>query len=93
MPLVFPGAKPKPIGDVSFARRDGRLVFRAHVKDPTPLVNAATEANAVFKGGDAVGFEIGPATTPATIPERRPDPDARSASRACLPRAWTARTA
>jgi hypothetical protein len=72
MPLVFPGAKPKPIGDVSFARRDGRLVFRAHVKDPTPLVNAATEANAVFKGGDAVGFEIGPATTPATIPERRP---------------------
>lgn len=68
--LVFPGAKPKPLDTVSLSRRDGRIVFSAHVMDPSPLVNVATMPNAIFKGGDAVGFEIGPATEPAELPSR-----------------------
>ncbi len=72
-PLSFPGAKPKEIGKVAFSRENGRLVFTAHVDDATPLVNVAPDVNAVFKGGDAVGFEIGPACEPEAIPERNRD--------------------
>lgn len=72
LPLVFPGAKRKPIGDVSFARRGDSLVFSAKVADPTPLVNVAAMVNEIFKGGDAVGFELGQSQRPAMIPERSP---------------------
>ena len=71
-PLVFPGCKAKPLSDIAFRRADGRLLFTAHVADATPLVNVAPSANAVFKGGDAVGFELGPSVTPREIPERKP---------------------
>ena len=59
-PLFVPGAKPKPLERVKLERVGGKLVFTAHVVDDTPLVNVATGAESVFKGGDAVGFEIGP---------------------------------
>lgn len=72
LPLAFPGAKRKPIDDVSFARRGDRLVFRARVTDPTPLVNVAAMANEIFKGGDAVGYELGQSQKPAMLPERKP---------------------
>jgi hypothetical protein len=48
------------------------VVFTAHVRDDTPLVNVAADLNSVFKGGDAVGFETGPAKKPAALPERNP---------------------
>ena len=59
-PLHVPGAPPKPLRDARLVREGGRVVFTARVIDDTPLVNAATDAQSVFKGGDAVGFEIGP---------------------------------
>ena len=58
-PLYVPGAPPKPIKGASLKREGGKVVFAAHVVDDTPLVNVASGAEAVFKGGDAVGFEIG----------------------------------
>ena len=58
-PLYVPGAPPKPIKGVSLKREGEKVVFAAHVVDDTPLVNVASGADAVFKGGDAVGFEIG----------------------------------
>ena len=58
-PLYVPGAPPKPIKGASLKREGGKVVFAAHVVDDTPLVNVAPGAEAVFKGGDAVGFEIG----------------------------------
>ena len=73
-PLVFAG-KEKAIGDVRLAREGDRVVFAAHVKDASPLVNVSGDLGAVFKGGDAVGFEVGPAEAAAkleSIPERRP---------------------
>ena len=73
-PLDFAGKK-KAIGDVKFDVVDGRAVFSAHVSDESPLVNVAGEVGAVFKGGDAVGFEIGPKDVAASlgaIPERSP---------------------
>ncbi len=69
-PLAFPGKKPKPIDGVSIARCGGNVVFRAHVKDDSPLVNIATRANGIFKGGDAVGFEVGPGTESSELPAR-----------------------
>ena len=57
--LYVPGAPPKPIKGTSLKREGGKVVFAAHVVDDTPLVNVASGADAVFKGGDAVGFEIG----------------------------------
>jgi hypothetical protein len=71
-PLVFPGAVPKPLEDVRLAREGEMVVFTAHVRDDTPLVNVAADLNSVFKGGDAVGFETGPAKKPAALPERNP---------------------
>lgn len=71
-PLDFPGRK-KPLRNVDFRIDGGRAVFTAEVIDDTPLVNVAREIGAVFKGGDAVGFEIGPADAAArleAIPER-----------------------
>ena len=65
-PLEFPGKK-KPIGEVKFEVKDGSVVFSAHVVDDSPLVNAAGDIGAVFKGGDAVGFEIGPRDVAATL--------------------------
>ena len=62
-PLFVPGAKPKPIEKAKIERVGGKVVFTAHVVDDTPLVNVAPDASAVFKGGDAVGFEIGPGRT------------------------------
>ena len=62
-PLYVPGAKPKPIEKAKIERVGGKVVFTAHVVDDTPLVNTAIDENAVFKGGDAVGFEIGPGRT------------------------------
>ena len=59
-PLFVPGAAPKPLTGVTLRRAGGKVVFAAHVVDDSPLVNAASGADAVFKGGDAVGFEIGP---------------------------------
>ena len=53
---------------------DGALHLRAHVPDATPLVNAAASPNAVFKGGDAVGFEIGPAGLPGKAEPRKAYP-------------------
>ena len=72
LPLVFPGAKERALTAVKLARRDGRVVFTAHVADDTPLVNVARGAADVFKGGDAVGFQTGPATSPKELPERKP---------------------
>ena len=62
-PLFVPGAKPKPLEKAKIERVGGKVVFTAHVVDDTPLVNTAIDENAVFKGGDAVGFEIGPGRT------------------------------
>ena len=62
-PLFVPGAKPKPLEKAKIERVVGKVVFTAHVVDDTPLVNTAIDENAVFKGGDAVGFEIGPGRT------------------------------
>jgi len=59
-PLFVLGAKPKPLENAKIARIGGKVVFTAHVVDDTPLVNVASGSEAVFKGGDAVGFEIGP---------------------------------
>jgi hypothetical protein len=36
------------------------LFFRARVNDGSPLVNKAESLNAIFKGGDGVGIELGP---------------------------------
>jgi hypothetical protein len=71
-PLVFPGAAPKPLEDARIAREGEMVVFTAHVRDDTPLVNVAADMGSVFKGGDAVGFETGPAKSPAALPERKP---------------------
>ena len=71
-PLTFPGAPKKAISDAVLKVRGEKLLFRAHVADDTPLVNVAETGNAVFKGGDAVGFELGPAAKLAEIPERKP---------------------
>lgn len=73
-PLTFPGAPRKALSDVALRLEGGRLVFSAHVADETPLVNAAAACNAVFKGGDAVGFEMGPAPSPAELPARGASP-------------------
>ena len=62
-PLFVPGAKPKPLEKAKIERVVGKVVFTAHVVDDTPLVNTAIDENAVFTGGDAVGFEIGPGRT------------------------------
>jgi hypothetical protein len=62
-PLYVPGTKPKPLERAKIKRVGGKVVFTAHVVDDTPLVNTAIDENAVFKGGDAVGFEIGPGRT------------------------------
>ena len=59
-PLFVPGAKPKPLEKAKIERVGGKVVFTAHVVDDTPLVNTASDESAVFKGGDAVGFELGP---------------------------------
>ena len=59
-PLQVPGANPKPLEKVLIKRAGGKIIFSAHVVDDNPLVNTAHDAIAVFKGGDAVGFEIGP---------------------------------
>jgi hypothetical protein len=72
LPLVFPGAKERSLTGVKLARKDGKVVYTAHVADATPLVNVARGAADVFKGGDAVGFQMGPATAPKELPERRP---------------------
>ncbi len=50
----------REIARFQVARTATTLAFRAHVSDATPLVNAATALNAVFKGGDAAGIQIGP---------------------------------
>lgn len=50
------------LAKVMAERQPGALTFRFNVKDETPLVNAALGVEAIFKGGDAVGFEIGPKT-------------------------------
>ena len=73
-PLDFAGKK-KAIGDVSLKVEGGRVLFSAHVDDDSPLVNVAGDIGAVFKGGDAVGFEIGPKAAAAAlgaVPERNP---------------------
>lgn len=73
-PLDFTGKK-KAVGDVKFKVEGGKAVFTAHVTDDSPLVNVAGDIGAVFKGGDAVGFEVGPkdaAASLGTIPERNP---------------------
>ena len=73
-PLDFPGKK-KPLEDVSLKVQDGQVLFTAHVLDESPLENVAREVGSVFKGGDAVGFEMGPAKVAATlaaIPARQP---------------------
>ena len=62
-PLFVTGAKPKPLEKAKIERVGGKVVFTAHVVDDTPLVNTASDESAVFKGGDAVGFEIGPGRT------------------------------
>ena len=59
-PLHVPGVSPKPIKGAILRREGGKVIFSAHIVDDTPLVNTASGANSVFKGGDAVGFEIGP---------------------------------
>ena len=71
-PLVFPGAESKALSNVKLVRSGDRLLFCAHVADVTPLECVATTPDQAFKGGDAVGFEIGPAKNPRDIPERRP---------------------
>ena len=73
-PLDFTG-KRKPLEKVTFEIGAEQVVFTAHVVDDSPLENAALNLGAVFKGGDAVGFEVGPADSAAkleTIPERQP---------------------
>ena len=70
-PLHVPGAPPKPLRDARLVREGGRVVFTARVIDDTPLVNAATDATAVFKGGDAAGFEIGPGKIISAEAQRR----------------------
>lgn len=70
MPLAFPGAVPKELEDVVLKRVGGRIVFTAHVVDATPLVNVAAAENSVFKGGDAVGFSLGPRNAPDVVPDQ-----------------------
>lgn len=72
LPLVFPGAKERALTAVKLARQKGNVVFTAHITDDTPLVNVARGAADVFKGGDAVGFQMGPAKAPKELPERKP---------------------
>lgn len=72
LPLVFPGAKERALTGVKLTRQNGKVVFTAHVTDDTPLVNVARGAADVFKGGDAVGFQMGPARSPKELPERKP---------------------
>ena len=68
--LVFPGAREKPLSEAMLTRVDSSLKFTARVKDSTPLVNVAMRENAIFKGGDAVGFEIGPSNGHKELPPR-----------------------
>lgn len=73
-PLDFTGKK-KPLEDAALKCVGDKLVFTAHVIDDSPLENVAREVGAVFKGGDAVGFELGPKDLAAqfeTLPERQP---------------------
>ncbi len=56
----------REIARFQVARTTTTLAFRARVLDDTPLVNAATALNAVFKGGDAVGIQIGPESIRST---------------------------
>jgi len=73
-PLEFVGKK-KPLGDVKLAVEGDTVVFSAPVVDDSPLANQAGNVGAAFKGGDAVGFEVGPteiAAKLAMIPERKP---------------------
>lgn len=73
LPLVFPGSKERSLSQVKLAKKDGKVVFTAHVADGSPLVNVAHVAANLFKGGDAVGFQMGPSTAYKEIPMRRPD--------------------
>ena len=59
-PITIPGAGVSPLQDPALRREGGKIAFSATVVDDSPLVNVAQAANAVFKGGDCVGFEIGP---------------------------------
>lgn len=45
---------------VRITRRDDHLECLFDVKDATPLVNVARSSDRIFKGGDAVGIELGP---------------------------------
>ena len=47
-------------GSVAVKTKGGFLECSFEVKDSTPLVNKASGIESVFKGGDAVGIELGP---------------------------------
>lgn len=49
------------IAAVQVGYDDNFLYARFHVNDPTPLQNVADTNTLVFKGGDAVGLDLGPA--------------------------------
>jgi len=48
------------LASVRVTRRDAWLECLFEVKDATPLVNVARADDRIFKGGDAVGVELGP---------------------------------
>ncbi|HEY3330447.1 MAG TPA: sugar-binding protein [Capsulimonadaceae bacterium] len=48
------------IATTQIAYDDANLYGRIHVIDPTPLQNSADEPAMAFKGGDAVGVDLGP---------------------------------
>ncbi len=73
LPLVFPGSKERALTGVKLTRENGKVVFTAHVADSTPIINVARGAANLFKGGDAVGYQIGPSNAFKELPMRRPD--------------------
>ena len=72
LPLRFPGSKARALSGVRLVRENGCLVFTAHVADDTPLVNVGQGAADAFKGGDGVGFQIGPSNRFKELPMRTP---------------------
>jgi hypothetical protein len=49
------------LADAQVAYDAQNLYARFHVADDTPLQNSADDINVVFKGGDVVGLDLGPA--------------------------------
>ena len=48
-------------GDRAIGYDETNLYARIHVVDDTPLVNGGDDPNVVFKSGDVVGLDLGPA--------------------------------